>query len=220
MNDLHYFTYKDVMQLDNHLMSNCHLSMDQLIERAGYLIYRWLYDHHFNQPMCFFIGPGNNGKDALVAARYLVSCHQDVTIYAPFDTLIHSNYYQQLHCIEGVKFVHELPNKLNHHTVLIDALFGVGINREFDSTIATIIHTMNSFNGVVVSIDIPSGLFEDRDSLSVHANTTLTMMVPKQVFTQTNKRSIFGDVYLLNFRLPLCYFNNTVHFQPKDYYLL
>ncbi|MCB5183848.1 NAD(P)H-hydrate dehydratase [Methylobacillus gramineus] len=106
------------------------------------------------------VGPGNNGGDALVAARYLKTWWHRVTVVftgqrnrLPQDAA-HA-YEAWLAC--GGEVLTEIPAGQRWH-LLIDGLFGIGLQRDLDAHYRDLIATINQLQIPILSLDIPSGL--------------------------------------------------------------
>ncbi|MGO1159261.1 NAD(P)H-hydrate dehydratase [Acinetobacter lwoffii] len=103
-------------------------------------------------------GQGNNAGDGYLVAKYLKQAGFQVDIYAaepgPSPDLIKS--------IQDAKHAgSQLYSQFDfqsEYEVYIDALFGIGLNRQLDSDWQNVIHGINRQNGLKISIDIPSGL--------------------------------------------------------------
>lgn len=108
-------------------------------------------------------GKGNNGADALALARLLHLKHQDVTICIVTSNgdLEHGFSEQGKQQYEIVKamnlpVVTQLP--LDSYDIIIDGIFGIGLNRDITGPIAEMIEIINTYEGYKVSLDIPSGI--------------------------------------------------------------
>lgn len=84
-----YLSQQEAKELDSWLMSSsgAAFSLPQLIEMAGLTI-ATIIEKYYPKSHRIFIatGPGNNGADGLVAARYLSVFNHKVTVYRPFET--------------------------------------------------------------------------------------------------------------------------------------
>lgn len=138
-----------------------------LMQQAAWSIVQRLIDlfHHKkiqikNIAVC--CGSGNNAGDGYLVALYLAQAGWKVDIYtAPIGTSASVNLaYQQvlrsqanvaLKLFSGFQFQRD-------YDVYIDALFGIGLNRDLSEVWQEIIHSMNQKEGLKVSIDLPSGL--------------------------------------------------------------
>ncbi|MEN8992615.1 NAD(P)H-hydrate dehydratase [Avibacterium paragallinarum] len=107
-------------------------------------------------------GQGNNAGDGYFTAQYLQQAGFQVDIYAA-----EIGASKDLHSAVQEAIDHKLKiySQFDFHhdyDVYIDALFGIGLNRELSSEWQAIIQRLNACTGLKVAIDIPSGL---------HANT-------------------------------------------------
>lgn len=156
----------------------------QLMERAAAACAEWLMRHYAGsrQPFYIFCGPGNNGGDGLVIARLLVQ--KGYTVQAWILAAEHpspDNLANQAR-IPFLQTIHapaEFP-RMEVPGVIVDALFGTGLNRPPEGWVAGIIHQINDQRGrhEIVAIDMPSGMMADKStkgSPCVHARYTLTL---------------------------------------------
>ncbi len=90
--------------------------------------------------------------------------------------------------------------------IVIDALFGTGLNKEPQSIFSEVIHLINRMKEInekikVISIDIPSGLFCDDNSSNkgpvVMADYTLTFELPKMSFFLPSRAKFVGDFHII-----------------------
>lgn len=83
--------------------------------------------------------------------------------------------------------------------LLIDALFGVGLDRPVEGRYAEIIGRMNESGKTVVSADIPSGLHADSGrvlSVAVRADATVAMQAKKAGMLLGQGRALCGEVFV------------------------
>ncbi len=123
------------------------------------------------------VGTGHNGGDALVVARELYFQGYQVALYAPqghFKALTeqHWNYATSL----GVPVL-EAPQDLANCDVLLEGLFGFGLNRSLQSPWLEVIAEINALQRPIVSIDLPAGLDTVLESLGVQPSMRLTPSV-------------------------------------------
>lgn len=112
-------------------------------------------------------GRGNNGADALAALPLLSP---------EFHT-------QTLHVASPTSQLAELEQALGGRPdLVVDGLFGLGLNRDLDRDWVQIIDRLNQSNVPILSVDVPSGLDADTGlprGAAIHATTTLTVGAPK-----------------------------------------
>ncbi len=139
-------------------------------------------------------GNGNNGGDGFVIAQNLKKSGFNVSVITPLGeplTETAKHYYNQLSNIE-------VYDELNgEYDVLIDALFGIGLNRPLDSETLTLIEKINSYNAVRIAIDIPSGIACDTGEIlgkCVNADLTVTFIAYKPCFMLPPATDYCGNV--------------------------
>jgi len=103
-------------------------------------------------------GQGNNAGDGYLVAKYLKQAGFSVDIYA----VELGNSKDLASAVQEAKQAGLQPyshfNFQSEYEVYIDALFGIGLNRQLDSDWQNVIQTINQQTGLKISIDIPSGL--------------------------------------------------------------
>ena len=104
-------------------------------------------------------GSGNNGGDGFAIARllHLRGCHVNV-IFIGKEASRSDETRLQMHILKkyGVSIGKTID--VREYSVVIDALFGIGITREITGQYADVIDQMNRMTGKKVAIDIPSGI--------------------------------------------------------------
>jgi NAD(P)H-hydrate epimerase len=88
---------------------------------------------------------------------------------------------------------------------IIDALFGIGLNRDVTGRAAELIERMNASRRPIVAVDIPSGL--DGDSgrprrIAVRARVTVTMGWPKIGFRAREAKQYVGRLVVADIGYP------------------
>jgi ADP-dependent NAD(P)H-hydrate dehydratase / NAD(P)H-hydrate epimerase len=151
------------------------------------------------------VGPGHNGGDALVVARELHFQGFSVVIYCPFSKLkeltkSHADYARSL----NIPFVDKVES-LNKCDLLIDGLFGFGLEREITNATAAAIDEINNLNIPIFSIDIPSGIHTDTGAVlgtAIRAKHTLCLGLWKMAFLQDKALEYIGKSELIDFDIP------------------
>lgn len=103
-------------------------------------------------------GQGNNAGDGYLVAKYLKQAGFNVDIYTAEPGLSQD----LVKAIQEAKHAGLQPYShfdfQSEYEVYIDALFGIGLNRQLNSDWQNVIQTINQQTGLKISIDIPSGL--------------------------------------------------------------
>ncbi|MCF2150304.1 NAD(P)H-hydrate dehydratase [Desmonostoc muscorum LEGE 12446] len=152
------------------------------------------------------VGPGHNGGDALVVARELHFRGYEIWIYSPFSKLKeltsqHLQYAQSL----GIPIYQEIE-QLPNSNLLIDGLFGFGLERNLTDPIASAINQLNELSVPILSIDLPSGLHTDTGEVlgtAIRATHTFCLGLWKLAFLQDQALEYLGKVELIDFDIPL-----------------
>ena len=168
-------------EADAYTIANNNILSINLMEKAASLIAneickRWDQSHR----IVVFAGAGNNGGDAVAVARQECGFTAYHEISNSFD-----------------------PPKLFEEDVVIDGLFGSGLNKPLSGGFASVVQYINASSAQVVSIDIPSGLMgEDNSNNSrqniIHADLTLSIQLPKLAFLFPENEDIVGEWKLLD----------------------
>ena len=162
-------------------------------------------------------GPGNNGGDGLVVASHLHSrgVHSlSVLVFGQrqnFSPLFQKQLQRVL--VQGIKvvFVEENPKiveEISSCSVIVDALFGIGLSQEITGHYARAIDLINSFQKtfrqtvqpIVVSLDTPTGLDAQRGNVlgrAVKATQTLTFGLAKPGFFVNDGPDCVGELKVL-----------------------
>ena len=126
-------------------------------------------------------GSGNNGGDGIAAARILHSRGYDVTIFfAGLREKMSPDCQKQLSIAENLSVPISNDTDLDAYNIIIDAIFGIGLDRPVTGTYKDWITAVNSAseNGSkVIAVDTPSGIHTDSGQImgtAVHADRTVT----------------------------------------------
>jgi ADP-dependent NAD(P)H-hydrate dehydratase / NAD(P)H-hydrate epimerase len=209
-------TTDQIRELDKHTIA-AGTPGEELMERAGYAVARTtirFLKREDSRSVLLFAGKGNNGGDAIVAARHLAGagCYPTLVLLCrrnelQGDSLLH---FQKL--VSAVR-VFELPSldELSgivaeaEPAVVVDGLLGTGLKGEMREPYATAIKVINGLHLPVVAIDIPSGL--DSDTGEVHgvcvrADVTVTMALPKIGLLKPAAADFVGNIEIADIGIP------------------
>ncbi|MEO6611191.1 MAG: NAD(P)H-hydrate dehydratase [Chitinophagaceae bacterium] len=204
---------EEIRLWDQYTMKHEPVSSIDLMERAAGKCTGWLVER-YPEPASFavFCGKGNNGGDGLAIARMLVERNYSVVIYIlefghkgthDFQAnlaCLHKYPAADIHFIQAEEQFHAFPPG----QVVIDALFGSGLNRSLEGLTAKLVRHINESGCPVISIDIPSGLFVDHSSKGnpvIHADHTLSFQCYKPAFLFAENEEALGEIHLLDIGL-------------------
>ena len=171
-----------------------------LMKRAGSNCAKKIYKSKLNSKFIVLCGPGNNGGDGLVISQALKKLNQNVILYC-----------LKLMAYKGdVKIAYKKNrltknnyNDLNipKNSVIIDCLFGIGLNRKVKGIHKNIIKKVNKSKQYVISIDIPSGINGDNGKImgeAIKANSTYTLHAKKIGLTVNSGMKYSGKVSIID----------------------
>ncbi len=224
------FSTTQIREWDQYTILHEPVSSIDLMERAAQCCTNWIKEKYDkSRAVKIFCGPGNNGGDGFAIARQLHQSGYLVDIYE-LNTLNkrssdNTTNAERLHSI-SVPF-HSLSEKSDFPKwekgdIIIDALFGSGLNRRVDGIAAILINYINHSTLPVISIDIPSGLFNDQPSdtdFVIRATTTLSFQSPKLCFLIPENEMFVGQWEILDIGLSTGYYHKTdspLSFVKKD----
>ena len=177
------------------------------MERAANAIFDALIKEvHPDSEFHLFCGPGNNGGDGLVLARLLHKRSFPVTVWLIYDSIQPSEDNQlNLRTLQKCKniAIHAVNdasdiniNDASDHVIVVDALFGSGLNRKLTGVWAETIRVINRIKAEKIAIDIPSGLFADYlnkpDDIIFIADKTFSIELPKLSFLYRENARYLG----------------------------
>lgn len=209
------FTAAQIHELDHYTIEHEPVRSIDLMERAAKVLSAAVMEEWTSQtPMVVFAGPGNNGGDALAVARMLAEAGYTVSVYL-FN--IHNKLSddcaanrERLVEQRKVQFTEISlnfdPPELTPDTVVIDGLFGSGLNKALMGGFASLVKYINQSPAKVVSIDLPSGLMCEDNTYNVHANIiradlTLTLQQKKLSMLLPDCQQYIGRLKVLDIRL-------------------
>ncbi|MDD5327718.1 MAG: NAD(P)H-hydrate epimerase [Phycisphaerae bacterium] len=165
-----------------------------------------------NPKVCIFCGTGNNGGDGYVIARHLLNSNFEVVVVIcgdrskiKGDAKINldilekmGQQVEQLNLNEG-----DIPEKVKTFTadanMLVDGLFGTGLNGQLNDEYKQLIESINSRNCPILAVDIPSGLDCDTGEplgAAIRASFTVTFVAVKKGFTVAKANAYTGEIFV------------------------
>ncbi|MBO6217193.1 MAG: NAD(P)H-hydrate dehydratase [Prevotella sp.] len=224
------FTRSQIVELDRYTMEHEPIRSIDLMERSAKALTQAIMEMwSARTPIVVFAGPGNNGGDALAVARLLAEKDYQVSAY-----LFNISNHLSEDCIANQQRIKESkkvkefvevttqfdPPVLEANMVVVDGLFGSGINKPLAGGFASLVKYINTSPSTIVSIDIPSGLMPEDNTYNISANTikadyTLTLQQKKLAFLFADNQQFIGKLKVLDIRLSKDFINKT----ESQYYL-
>ncbi|MBR1688923.1 MAG: NAD(P)H-hydrate dehydratase [Prevotella sp.] len=209
------FTSNQIHELDRYTIEHEPIQSIDLMERAAKTLTRAITEVWNNAtPVVVFAGPGNNGGDALAVARMLCEQGYDVSAYlfnitgrlSPECATNKQRLQEQKRVRQFIEVTQEFdPPRLESGMLVIDGLFGSGINKPLAGGFSSLVKYINASAAEVVAIDIPSGLMTEDNTYNVRANIirarmTLTIGQPKLSFLFPENQQFIGQLRVLDIR--------------------
>ena len=210
------FTAAQIHELDKYTIENEPIESIDLMERAAKALTRAIMDEYNSlMPVIVFAGPGNNGGDALAVARMLAENNYTVTVYLfnvngklSNDCAVNKVRLMDNRRVKNFIEVRQEfePPVLEEGMLIIDGIFGSGLNKPLAGGFASLVKYINSSAATVVSIDVPSGLMTEDNTYNVraniiHADLTLTLQHVKLAFLFKENQPYVGRLKVLDIRL-------------------
>lgn len=155
---------EEMRRMDARMVSERHIGMEQLVKQAGDALYDVLMrTYGANKCYAIFCGSGNNGADGMALALRMQSEGVTFVLCAPLAPLSDCARVYADRLTQAKVLIRQSldAREIERCDVLVDALFGTGINRPIEGVCADLIDLMNAGGKPIVAVDIPSGLDGD-----------------------------------------------------------
>ncbi|MGE5419340.1 MAG: NAD(P)H-hydrate dehydratase [Chloroflexota bacterium] len=190
------FSCDQIREIDSYTIIHEPIASIDLMERAAGRLFGWISEEFSHSDhFMIFTGPGNNGGDGLALARMLgKNGYQAEVFHVSFTEKTSKDWEinrKRLEDVPSVKFsvinnAGQIP-LISSDDIVVDSIFGSGLNRPADGLAREIIQLINQTDAVRVSVDMPSGLFCEDNGCNdpeaiIHADFTLCFQFPKLAF--------------------------------------
>lgn len=220
---------ESVRELDAYTIANEPIKSIALMERAAMSCTEWIssvVDH--GSSIKVICGMGNNGGDGLAISRILHKEGYNLEVFyirhsaeASADNKANFRKVADIAGLIITEIFEESPDiELQDGEIVIDALLGSGLNKPATAFVAKIIRQINDFKGIIISIDIPSGLFADKPMTDINkqpivtADYTLTFQMPKLSFFMPENNRFVGRWEVLDIGLS----EEFIHSSKTNYF--
>ena len=165
--------------------------------------------------VCVICGLGNNAGDGFVIARHLANAGIPTKTFLvgkanqlKHDAVVNYRILKRMKCpiidCRGTKFCAP-TGSIAQANVVVDAIFGVGLNREIGEPFRSAIEVINRKAKHVIAVDIPSGLDGTTGAIygvCVKADRTVTFSFPKKGFLKGHGPRQAGKVVVADIGIP------------------
>ncbi|MGO9566682.1 MAG: NAD(P)H-hydrate dehydratase [Desulfomonilaceae bacterium] len=162
-------------------------------------------------------GPGNNGGDGYVIARYLMNHGADVQTFllsprekikgdALVNLLVLERMSSRVYEVTDEESLKQAVRQWRQSQVVVDAILGTGLNSEVRSPYRESIVEINRVNALRVAVDLPSGLDADTGRVlgcAVQADLSVTYGFKKLGMALYPGLEICGKVEVVDISIPL-----------------
>lgn len=188
-----------------------------LMENAGWAVADEVFKllkHPRQDKVYIFCGLGNNAGDGFVAARHLIDRSVKTRIFIvgeaghlKSDALVNYQILKRLNCpVQEIQKVDQAFLKdIRKAEIIVDAIFGLGLNREITGPFRAVIEALNRSQKRIVAVDIPSGLDGTTGKIygvCVKAHRTVTFSFIKKGFLEKEGPKHVGKVVVADIGIP------------------
>lgn len=210
-----FLSRNQIRKYDELAINEYEINSKVLMENAGrgaaQIVLKYLSSSGYVAIIC---GSGNNGGDGFVIARHLFNQKKEVKIFLTIpETNIKGDALYNLNILKKFKIeIIEATNNpisyidyLENADVIVDALFGTGINKELKPPFSDWVDLINKCNKPVIAIDIPSGLDADTGrplGNAVKADETVTFAALKTGLILYPGAGLAGKIHVATIGAP------------------
>ena len=210
------YTAAQTRALDRLAAERFGLASETLMQRAGQAAFELLRWHWPRARRIVVVcGPGNNGGDGYVVAECAHAVGLTVNVYTLGDPrkLHGAALAARQRCeASGVRMAPLTPDPLRDCDLLVDAVFGTGMERELSGEWRAAVEAINAAGQPVLALDLPSGLHADNGrvlGMAVRANATLTFIALKAGLFTGAGREYSGEIFYDALGVPLELFDTA-----------
>jgi NAD(P)H-hydrate epimerase len=187
------------------------ISSTALMENAGRPVAQAIMQRWTPRPVLVLCGPGSNGGDGFVAARHLAQANWPVRValLVPRERLRGDAAH---HAALWTGPIEPLtPAALEGAELVVDAIFGAGLNRPLEGAAATTLAVAAARRMTIIAVDVPSGLMGDTgaNAGAVRCVLTVTCFRKKPGHLLQPGRSLCGELVVADIGTPASVFDEV-----------
>ncbi|MBF2053825.1 MAG: NAD(P)H-hydrate dehydratase [Candidatus Sericytochromatia bacterium] len=217
---MHIVNAATMQALDQRTIQQLGLPDLVLMERAALGIFNALQRHfgHQLQQLSVLAGSGNNGGDGLALARLLHCQNVPVQVWLASPQSGSAAYQQQLQMVKQLQIpcqvaapaaLAAVQHSLAQSSLIVDALFGVGLSRPVTGLYAELIALANAAATPILAVDLPSGLQADTGQTlgcAIQAAVTVSCALPKWAHYMDPALDAVGQLEVVDIGIPPDYY--------------
>ncbi|GAB1466389.1 hypothetical protein MASR2M54_18890 [Aliarcobacter cryaerophilus] len=193
--------FDEVRSLDKRAIEEFHLTEDILMENASLGLKNYITKRFKkNSSILIVCGSGNNGADGISLARLLQNKFK-VSLYLVNEPKTEIGKLQ----LKRAKSINiNFVNQIFQADIVVDCLFGTGLNKELDEDSVSLINSLNNLNSFKIACDIPSGInsLGQITQTAFKADITITMGALKTALLTDIAKDFVGKIKVANLGLP------------------
>lgn len=190
---------KQMARIDEKVPEEYGITVSRMMENAGYQIAEFLRKEIGPEGVTVYAGKGNNGGDALAAARRLHLWGFKVEVVLASENLSGIR-REEMEILEKLDVEISLREPQKSYPVALEGLIGYNLNGDPRPPFDFMIENVNRHE-TIVSIDIPAGVHPDTGeavSPSVKPDYTVTLAMPKKGLGKSNS----GEIWVADISIP------------------
>jgi NAD(P)H-hydrate epimerase len=205
-------TAEQMRMADAHTIRELGVSGEWLMEQAGAAVADavrfFLEQERAHEPVVIVAGPGNNGGDGFAAAAHLIGfgIRVELLLLGSLEKLQGDAASHAASAVSEGLDVYELSDqaayamsrpRLQQAGMLVDTLFGTGLNRAPEGMAAELIATINDIRCPLLAVDVASGVDSDTGQVpgeAIRATWTLPIAACKWGHWQGEGRICAGEI--------------------------
>ena len=208
--------FNEVNTLDKRCYEKFNLTEDILMEHAAIGMANFIEKEFVDKKDILIVcGMGNNGADGITLARLLYKKF-NINLVIPFELKSNIAKIQLQRVLSlGILFKTTIDDK--NYDIVVDCIFGSGLNRNLDSKTIDIIKKLNDLDGYKIACDISSGInsIGQINQIAFKANITITMGALKKALFSDLVKDYTGDIVVADLGV-----NKNIYEMQSKCYLL
>ncbi|CAD7288063.1 Bifunctional NAD(P)H-hydrate repair enzyme Nnr [Campylobacter majalis] len=188
--------YINNAKLDKRAIKKYNLNDEILMQNAAIKMANHINKRFKKAKILCVCGGGNNAADVYAMARILQNKHQ-IMIYQTTKQL---KPLAKIECDRAIKSGVKFITKLKKADIVVDGIFGIGLNRKLSDDTIKLIKKLNSIKAYKIACDVPSGLSASAEILGecFKADVTITMGALKTCLYTDFAKDYVGKIKVAN----------------------
>ncbi len=216
-------TTEQMKKIDNIAIYEYGIPSLALMENAAAAVFDCIKENYRNKrQIAIFCGTGNNGGDGITVARLLINdgYHVRCFLVGNREKMTTDAKAMELKLnqiggkLENFESNEDIISYTNTSDIIIDAIFGVGLQREVSGAFSEAINLINYAKKTVVACDIPSGIDGNSGKIlgnAVKSDYTVTFSLSKLGLANNDGKIYSGKVIIADIGIPNEVISNIIN---------